>query len=43
MKFTKGHNSVKIIGGVVVLVMSYNALYLYQFLKKYLISFQLQT
>ena len=46
MKFTKGHNSVKIIGGVMVLVLSTlsdNALYLYQFLKKYLISFQLQT
>ena len=46
LKFAKGHNSVKNVGGVMVLVlstMSDNALYLYQVLPKYLIWFQLRT
>ena len=43
MKFAKGHNSVKNVGGVMVLVVctSYDdALYLYQGLSKYLKRFQ---
>ena len=43
IKFTKGHNSVKSVGGVKVLVLrtsSHNALYLYQGLQKYLKGFQ---
>ena len=43
LKFAKEHNSVKIVGGVMVLVLSTlsdNALYLYQVLPKYLIGFQ---
>ena len=39
LKFTKGHNSIKSVGGVTVLVLftsSDNALYLYQVLSKYL-------
>ena len=42
-KFAKGHNSVKTVGGVMVLILSalsVNALYLYQVLSKYLIGFQ---
>ena len=42
MKFTKGHNSVKSVGGVKLLVLctsSDNALYLYQGLPKYLKGF----
>ena len=41
--FAKGHNSVKNVGGVIVLVLSAlsdSALYLYQVLPKYLIGFQ---
>ena len=43
MKFMKGHNSIKNVGGVKVLVLcllSDNALYLYQVLPKYLKEFQ---
>ena len=43
LKFTKGHNSVKDVGGVPELVLStlsYNAIYLYQVLSKYLVGFQ---
>ena len=43
LKFAKGHNSVKNVGGVIVLVLfalPNNALYLYQVLPKYLIGFQ---
>ena len=43
MKFTKGHNSLKSVGGVKVIVLSTssdNALYLYQVLPKYLKGFQ---
>ena len=43
IKFTKGHNSVKSIDGVKVLVLctsSDNAFYLYQVLPKYLKGFQ---
>ena len=43
LKFTKGHNSVKSVGGVSVLILctwSDNALYLYQVLSKYLRGFQ---
>ena len=43
MKFTKGHNFVNSVGGVMVLVLSTSPdsfLYLYQVLSKYLIGFQ---
>ena len=43
LKFSKGHNSVKSVGGVMVLVLSTlsdSVLYLYQVLSKYLIGFQ---
>ena len=43
MKFSKGHNSVNNVGGVMELVLSTlsdGALYLYQLLSKYLIGFQ---
>ena len=43
LKYAKGHNSVKNVGGVLVLILSilfYNALYSYQVLSKYLIEFQ---
>ena len=43
LKFTKGHNSVKDVGGVTELVLSTlcdNAIYLYQVLSKYLTGFQ---
>ena len=43
LKFSKGHNSVNSIGGVMVLVLftlSDGVLYLYQVLSKYLIPFQ---
>ena len=43
LKFTKGHNSIKSLGGVKVLVLctsSDNALYLYQLSPKYLKGFQ---
>ena len=43
LKFAKGHNSVKNVGGVMVLVLfalSDNALYLYHVLPKYLLGFQ---
>ena len=43
MKFSKGHNSVNNVGGVVELVLSTlsdGVLYLYQLLSKYLIGFQ---
>ena len=43
LKFAKGHNSRKYVGGVMVLVLSTlsdHALYLYQVLSKYLIGFQ---
>ena len=42
LKYAKGHNSVKSVGGVLELVqytMSDNALYLYQVLSKYLKRF----
>ena len=43
LKFSKGHNSVNSVGGVMVLVLSTSpdsVLYLYQVLSKYLIGFQ---
>ena len=43
LKFSKGHNSVNSIGGVMVLVLSTlpdSVLYLHQVLSKYLIVFQ---
>ena len=43
LKFAKGHNSVKSVGGVMVpdlSTLSDNALYLYKVLSKYLIGFQ---
>ena len=43
LKFKKGHNSVKSVGGIMVLALStssYNALCLYQVLQMYLIGFQ---
>ena len=43
LKFAKGHNSVKYVGGIMVLVLSTlsdNALYLYQVLPKYLMGFR---
>ena len=43
MKFSKGHNSVNSLGGVMPLVLSIlsdSVLYLYQVLSKYLIEFQ---
>ena len=43
LKFSKGHNSVNSVGGVMVLVLSTlsdNVSYLYQVLSKYLIGFQ---
>ena len=43
LKFSKGHNFVNIVGGVMVLVLSTlsdSILYLYQVLSKYLIGFQ---
>ena len=43
LKFAKVHNSVKNVGGIMVLFLfplSNNALYVYQFLPKYLIGFQ---
>ena len=43
MKFSKGHNSVNSLYGVMVLVLSTSSdrvLYLYQFLSKYLIEFE---
>ena len=43
LQFTKGHNSVKTVNGVMVLNLctsSDNALYLYQVLRKYLKGFQ---
>ena len=43
LQFTKGHNSIKSVGGVRVLVLSTlsdNALYLSQILYKYLKGFQ---
>ena len=42
LKFSKGHNSVKSVGGAMVLVLSTlsdSVLYLYQVLSKYLIGF----
>ena len=42
-KFLKGHNSVKSVGGVMILVLFTlpdSVLYLYQLLSKYLIRFQ---
>ena len=44
LKFSKGHNSVNSVGGVMVLVLlstlSDSVLYLYQVLSKYLTGFQ---
>ena len=43
LKFSKGHNSVNSVGGVMALVLSIlsdGVLYLYQFLSKYLTGFQ---
>ena len=43
LKFANGHNSVKSLDGLMILVpstLSDNALYLYQVLSKYLIGFQ---
>ena len=43
LKFSKGHNSVNSVGGVMVLILSTSSdgvLYLYQVLSKYLIGFQ---
>ena len=43
LKFSKGHNSVNSVGGVMVLVLSKfsdSVLYLYQVSSKYLIGFQ---
>ena len=43
LKFSKGHNSVNSVGGVMVLILSTlsdGVLYLYQVLSKYLIGFQ---
>ena len=43
LKFSKGHNSVNSVGGVILIVLSIlsdNVLYLYQVLSKYLIGFQ---
>ena len=44
LKFSKGHNSVDSVGGVMVLVLytssSDGVLYLYQVMSKYLIGFQ---
>ena len=43
LKFTKGHNSVNSVGGVMALVLSTlsnGVLYLYQVLSKYLMSFR---
>ena len=43
LKFSKGHNSVNSVGGVMVLVLSTSSdsvLYLYHVLSKYLIGFQ---
>ena len=43
LKFAMGHNSVKNVGGVMVLVLSTlfdNALYLYQVLPKYLMGYE---
>ena len=43
LQFSKGHNSVNNVGGVIVLVLSTSSdgvLYLYQNLSKYLIGFQ---
>ena len=43
LKFSKGHNSVNNVGGVMVLVLSTSSdgvLYLYQVLSKYLAAFQ---
>ena len=43
LKFSKGHNSVNNVGGVMALVLftlSDSVLYLYQVLSKYLIGFQ---
>ena len=43
LKFSKGHNSVNSVGGVMVLVLSKlsdSVLYLYHGLSKYLIAFQ---
>ena len=43
LKFEKGHNSVKSVGGVMIFVLSTlsnNALYLYHVLQKYLKLFQ---
>ena len=42
-KFSKGHNSAKSVGGVIVLdmfILSDSVSYLYQVLSKYLIGFQ---
>ena len=43
LKFSKGHNSVNSVGGIMVLVLSTSSdsvLYLYQALSKYLMGFQ---
>ena len=43
LKFSKGHNSINSVGGVMVLILSTlsdNVLHLYQVLSKYLIGFQ---
>ena len=43
LKFAKGHNSVKNVGGVMVLVLSTlpdHALYLYKVMSQYLVEFQ---